>query len=72
MSETVNSPWQILDKVYTLFTTYPVSFLAVFVVWIGVIYVFQRGLHVHISPWVVLITLIVSVGIVIGILLAFF
>jgi hypothetical protein len=72
MSETASSPWQILDKIYTLFTANPISFLAVFVVWVGVILIFQRGLHVHISPWVVLITLIVSVGIVIGILLAFF
>jgi uncharacterized membrane protein YhaH (DUF805 family) len=71
MSE-ANSPWQILDKIYTLFTANPLSFLAVLVVWIMVTLVFQRGLHVHISPWIALLTLIVSVGIVIGIILSFF
>ena len=49
MSEVANSPWQILDKIYTLFTANPLAFLAVFIVWIGVILVFQRVLHVHIS-----------------------
>ena len=66
MSELATSPWEIIDRIYGLFTTYPASFLAVVVVG------FQRGLHVHISPWIALLTLVASVGIVIGILLAYF
>ena len=69
MSQPADSPWQILDKIYTLFTANPISFFAVLVVWVVVILIFQRGLHVHISPWIALLTLIVSVGIVIGLLL---
>jgi len=63
--------WQILDGIYRLFTNYPQAFLAIPLVWIVMILVFQRLLHVHISPWIALLTLIVSVGIVIGLLLLF-
>ena len=58
-----------LDKLYEFLTKYPQSFIAIPIVWITMILIFQRLLHVHISPWIALLTLIVSVGIVVGILL---
>jgi hypothetical protein len=67
-----STPWELIDKVYTLFTTMPYSFFAIPIVWGLMILVFKKGLNVHVSPWIALLTLIVSVGIVIGILLAFF
>ena len=59
----------LLNKLYDFLVKYPWSFIAIFVVWALVILFFQRVLHVHISPWIALLTLIVSVGIVIGIIL---
>lgn len=59
----------LLNKLYDFLVKYPWSFIAIFVVWALVILFFQRILHVHISPWIALLTLIVSVGIVIGIIL---
>lgn len=60
---------EILNKLYDFLVKYPWSFIAIFVVWALVILFFQRVLHVHISPWIALLTLIVSVGIVLGIIL---
>ena len=72
MSESATSPWELLDRIYNLFIAYPFSFFAIFIVWLLVIVAFQKIGHVHVSPWWGLLSLIVSVGIVIGILLAFF
>jgi uncharacterized membrane protein YhaH (DUF805 family) len=63
--------WEIIDRLYNLLTQYPQTLLVIPVVWIVMILVFQRLLHVHVSPWIALLTLIVSVGIVIGILLLY-
>ena len=71
MSQQSNGPWEILDRIYQLFVKYPIAFFLIPVVWIVLIYVLKEGLNVHVSPWWALLTLIVSTGIVIGILLLF-
>jgi len=63
--------WQIIDELVHFLMKYPYSLLLIPLVWIVLMFVLQRLVHIHISPWVVLITLVVSVGIVIGLILLF-
>jgi hypothetical protein len=62
---------QVFDRLYDFLMNYPEAFVAIPIVWVFMIFVFQRFLHVHISPWIVLLTLLVSAGIVIGIIFLF-
>jgi hypothetical protein len=72
MSQSATQPWGILDEIYGLLIKYPQSFFAIFIVWVLMLVFFDKALDVDITPWWGLMTLIVSVGIVIGILLLAF
>jgi hypothetical protein len=61
--------WGILEDIYTIFKTYPLSFLLIIAIWIGLIVLFKYGIKIYVSPWIALMLLIVSAGATIGLLL---
>lgn len=63
--------WTILERIYDLFVKYPFAFLLIPIVWILLIAFLKKVLDVYVSPWWALMALVVSVGIVIGLLLLF-
>ena len=70
MFELAVMQWTVLEDIYYLFSAYPVTFLLLAIVWIGLIYFFKKVLHVYVSPWYGLMLLVVSAAIIIGILLS--
>jgi hypothetical protein len=61
--------WETVSEIFHLFEKYPLSFLAIPIIWIFLLVILKYGVGVYVSPWWALIAFIASVGVAIGIVL---
>ena len=67
MLQTNASAWEIIDKIYDFLIANPWSLLLIPVIWLSLIYILKEFIGIYVSAWSVLLSLLVAVGIVIGI-----
>lgn len=61
--------WDIIEEIFHLFTANPWSFFLIPLLWISMIIALDKIADIRVTAWSVLMSLVVAVGIVIGILL---
>ena len=71
MLQTSNSSGDLLYTIFDFLFSNPLSFFLIPIVWIVIIVILKELVGIYVSAWSVLMSLIVAVGVVIGIIAIF-